>query len=261
MNLAKGSIGKTVKALQEFLREKGYLKGAADGEFGLMTDEALRYWQSDNNLRVDGIFGQNSLFVAKEQGFQFEANVAVVGGGSAGIKDALILISAGHGGIDSGAVGNGFIEAKEAVKIRDEVAKILRESGFSVITDGADGENEPLKKAIILAQKADIAIEIHFNASVNEEASGVEVLAKPNLKKLSQSLAQGIASELKLKTRGGDGGYKSDSSGQHHRLAFCEAGGAIVEVCFISNPNDMKSYVANFDSMCKVIADVLANRS
>lgn len=166
-----------------------------------------------------------------------------------------ILISAGHTNDprqDRGAAGNGFIEGVEAVKIRDSVAAKLRSRGFLVIEDGADGVNDPLKKAIALARTADIAVEFHFNAG-QPTAKGVEVLSKSNNRKLGQAIAKAIGDSLTTPLRG-DEGWKSDSSGQHHRLGFCEAGGLIVEVGFISNKGDMDAYTGNFEAMCDAVA-------
>jgi len=176
--------------------------------------------------------------------------------------DQLVLISAGHtnvNGQDRGAAGNGFVEGNEAVIIRDALASALRRSGMNVIEDGADGISEPLRKAIVLARKADTALEIHFNAGP-ASATGIEVLAKPNKKALAQKLAAAIHAATGIKLRGGDGGWKADSSGQHHRLAFCEAGGLIVEVCFISNASDMSLYKQNFDEMIERLAAELVPR-
>ena len=170
-----------------------------------------------------------------------------------------ILISAGHSTIppkDSGAVGNGYTEAKEALRLRDAVAARLRAKGLSVIEDGADGISEPLKKAIALAAQASIAVEIHFNAGP-AKATGIEVLAKPKLKALSQELAKAVGDATGLVLRG-EKGYKPDNSGQHHRLGFCEAGGAILEVAFISNGEDMRKYNANFDAIAENLANALA---
>jgi len=178
-----------------------------------------------------------------------------------------ILVSAGHSnilGLDKGAEGCGFVEGVEAVKVRDAVAARLREMKddlgveFEVLEDGFDGDNQPLTKAVALARAADVAIEFHFNASDNPKATGIEVLAKPTHKKLAQIIAAGIRAATNLPLRG-DAGYKSDGSGQHHRLVFCEAGGVIVEVCFISNPSDMTAYKTYFEAMCRNIADFLAS--
>jgi len=173
-----------------------------------------------------------------------------------------ILISAGHTniqGLDRGAAGNGFIEGVESVKLRDATAAYLRElnKDVKVIEDGFDGDNQPLTKAIALARTANYSIEFHFNAGP-PAATGIEVLSKPNLKSFSQKIAGAIHKATGLVLRG-ESGWKVDSSGQHHRLGFCEAGGIIIEVGFISNASDMKSYKSNFETICKGIAEVLAN--
>ena len=251
MLLKRGDKSDEVKLLQEFLNSRGYCVGAADGDFGQKTEIALQRWQLANGLDADGWFGEKSLEKAKTQGWGIPVNTFTPK------TEKLYLMSAGHSETDPGATGNGYTESKEAVKVRDEVARLLRAKGLSVIEDGADGRNEPLTRAIVLARKADVAVEFHFNAAASSQASGVEVLAKTNNRILAQKIAKGISAALKLPLRGGDGGYKSDSSGQHHRLGFAEVGGLIVEICFISNPADMKSYKNNFDAMCRAIADAL----
>lgn len=57
--LEKGSTGISVVALQTLLIGYGYSCGAygADGDFGNATDGAVRKFQQDNNLGVDGIVG------------------------------------------------------------------------------------------------------------------------------------------------------------------------------------------------------------
>lgn len=171
-----------------------------------------------------------------------------------------ILISAGHTNnprADRGASGNGLIEGVETLKIRDAVAANLRTRNFTVLEDGSDGINDPLKKALALARQSDIAVELHFNASSNKSATGIECLAKRKHRAFSQDLARAIQAALRLPLRG-DLGYKPDNSGQHHRLAFCEANGVIIEVCFISNPQDVAAYKTNFDRLVTNLADVLA---
>lgn len=173
-----------------------------------------------------------------------------------------ILVSAGHtnvAGSDRGMAGNGFIEGVEATKLRDDVAATLRSAGHTVIEDGSDGINDPLKRAIALAKTAQTAVEFHFNAGP-PTATGIEVLAKTKNKQLAQRIAGAIASATGIKLRG-DAGWKSDSSGQHHRLGFCEAGGLIVEVCFMSSRNDMAAYVANYASIVANIAAAIGGKA
>jgi N-acetylmuramoyl-L-alanine amidase len=171
----------------------------------------------------------------------------------------VILISAGHTnqkGQDQGVVSGGFTEGVEAVKLRDRVATILRSAGRSVLEDGADGISDPLVKAIALARKVDLAVEIHFNAGP-AAATGIEILAKDKDKPTAEALGKAVHDATGLVLRG-ESGFKSESSGQHHRLGFVEAGGLILEVCFLTNPSDMSTYVAKFEDIAQAIANVLA---
>ena len=58
--LAKGSDGSKVEALQALLIGYGYNLGSwgADGDFGAATDKAVRQYQEDAHLVVDGIVGE-----------------------------------------------------------------------------------------------------------------------------------------------------------------------------------------------------------
>lgn len=60
--LEMGDNGSAVKTMQLMLIECGYSCGSygADGEFGSGTDAALRKFQKDNNLAVDGQYGPAS---------------------------------------------------------------------------------------------------------------------------------------------------------------------------------------------------------
>lgn len=61
-NLKKGSEGDDVKELQQKLMALGYDLGkwGADGEFGSATLAAVKAFQKDHGLTVDGIFGKKS---------------------------------------------------------------------------------------------------------------------------------------------------------------------------------------------------------
>lgn len=60
-NLSMGMQGDDVKLLQNRLLTLGYSDvGAADGKFGAKTDKAVRKFQTDKGLTVDGIVGKNT---------------------------------------------------------------------------------------------------------------------------------------------------------------------------------------------------------
>ncbi|MBQ2991857.1 MAG: peptidoglycan-binding protein [Clostridia bacterium] len=56
--LRKGDQGPAVVTLQQALTELGYLKGAADGNFGTGTMTAVREFQAAEGLDADGIAGK-----------------------------------------------------------------------------------------------------------------------------------------------------------------------------------------------------------
>ena len=52
--IRKGDEGDSVVFLQRILKVLGYYNGAIDGDFGPGTDASVRWFQSKNNLKVDG---------------------------------------------------------------------------------------------------------------------------------------------------------------------------------------------------------------
>ena len=61
--LKKGSKGEQVEALQRLLKTYGYGLGSTkpfDGDFGSMTDTAVRLYQKHNNLTQDGVVGEKT---------------------------------------------------------------------------------------------------------------------------------------------------------------------------------------------------------
>lgn len=62
-----GSKGAMVEYMQIQLFEAGYFFGAIDGDFGRMTQRALRLFQYHNNIPVDGIFGDRTKRVLERQ--------------------------------------------------------------------------------------------------------------------------------------------------------------------------------------------------
>ena len=63
--LEVGSKGSEVKKLQKRLKDLGYLKGTADGDFGAATEAAVIAFQQSNGLNADGKAGiatQNKLY-------------------------------------------------------------------------------------------------------------------------------------------------------------------------------------------------------
>ena len=58
--LGRSSKGKITALVQEYLQALGYYCGKVDGINGKLTQEAIKGFQRDHNLLVDGIVGQNT---------------------------------------------------------------------------------------------------------------------------------------------------------------------------------------------------------
>lgn len=59
--LGRGSKGPEVVELQKKLAQLGYVVGTADGKFGSKTETALRRFQKERGLRVDGLAGTQTI--------------------------------------------------------------------------------------------------------------------------------------------------------------------------------------------------------
>ncbi len=57
-----GSSGREVTQIQTRLKAWGYYFGSVDGKYGYQTYQAVRYFQSKNGLKVDGIAGKATLY-------------------------------------------------------------------------------------------------------------------------------------------------------------------------------------------------------
>ena len=61
-SLQRGFTGsEAVRAVQKRLKELGFYKGSADGDFGLATEAAVKAFQKANGLTVDGKVGEKTL--------------------------------------------------------------------------------------------------------------------------------------------------------------------------------------------------------
>jgi N-acetylmuramoyl-L-alanine amidase len=164
----------------------------------------------------------------------------------------MIYLSAGHSTVDPGAVAFGRKEADIVVELRNIVAFYLLREGFPFEADGKGTENMPLAQTVRQAAHHHPALEFHCNAGP-PSARGVETLSADKDMGLGEMLCDVIAHVLGTKNRGA----KSESSGQHHRLAFVQAGGIIVELFFITNREDLAAYDAKKWLLGKAIAETL----
>lgn len=178
-----------------------------------------------------------------------------------------IYVSAGHSskpgnGRDAGASGNGFIEGVEMAELRNIIVKELKVLGAEVIVDKDDSIlTDTIKEFKPITTENDIVVDLHLN-SATAKATGVETLVPDPPTQFERNLAERfsrtVSDILGIPTRGVKG-VKTEAESQHKRLGFMRLAGSniLLEVCFISNPNDMKIYREKRFELGKALAKVL----
>jgi len=174
----------------------------------------------------------------------------------------MIFISAGHNpnGVkkDSGAVGNGLHEANLAVEIRDLVITALKAKGIKYV---CDQDTETLSQYLSRIQTGigSVVLEFHFDAAASPTATGCTALIEGEADAFDRSFAKKLvdttATTLGIKNRG----VISEAESHRGRLGLMREDGIIclLEVCFITNKDDIAKYNANKSKLAVQIADIL----
>lgn len=151
-----------------------------------------------------------------------------------------ICIDAGHGGKDSGAVGNGLLEKDIVLNIAKILKEQLLEKGFNVCMTREDDTFVELKDRCIIAnkQKADIFVSIHCNSAENKSAFGFEIYH-------TQGSIQGqkLAADIKLSINENKELIRADrgiKTANFTVLTGTNMPAVLVETAFISNIEDSK---------------------
>ena len=150
-----------------------------------------------------------------------------------------IVIDAGHGGKDPGAINGTYKEADAALDISHLLAEELIKKGYKAIMTRSDDTFIELYDRCKIANyyNADLFISIHLNASTNKSAYGIETWCHPNSIKGNRfaGLVQyALISELQARDRG----FKQSSG--LCVLNHTKAPAILIETGFISNDDECK---------------------
>ena len=183
-----------------------------------------------------------------------------------------IFLLRGHGNGDCGACANGYTEENLAQVIVDRVVELLKGKGVKVFTNSKTQNNYVTNCLVGHTFNYKFGYTIHLNsASVN--ASGTEIFVPINEQYVNteSKMCKEIANTLGISVRGVKSrDYNSGST--HLRIEKDGSKGtdyykeirqswqngvshSIIELCFISNLNDVKQLLNNKEKVCKVIAN------
>lgn len=203
----------------------------------------------------------------------------------------IIGLDAGHGGNSSGTysvntVKDGLFEKDYALELVKKIDSKLVEHGFkTVLTRTADiNPGNVSRRAQICADaKCDYAVSIHFNGFENKSANGTEVFVpygeefanieagyKTALAKFFKERAPFARSnsyydrnavfdkKLNIVTKRFDAAANEKDYFGFIRTAWEQGLSAdLLEICFLTNPEDFKTYTENIDAIADGIAKAI----
>lgn len=145
-----------------------------------------------------------------------------------------VFLSAGHGGADPGAVGNGLKEKDINLNILLACKEVLEASGVTVVCSRTKDENDAVGDEVreANASKADIAVSFHTNAGGGDGSETYYYGSDAKGKKLAQ-LCENYTKAIGQNSRG-----VKDGKG----LWFVKATtmtAVLCECAFIDNANDV----------------------
>lgn len=179
-----------------------------------------------------------------------------------------IFISAGHTrkGTDAGAIANGYKEGDLAAELRDLIVDALK---AYMITPIVDDDKNALQQTIntfkALVNPSAILLDIHFNAAT-PQAKGVECFIPDTYSNFERDMAKDIAEDiseiLNSPLRSGMlrvAGVKRESESARKQLGWMRLTGenVLVEVCFITNKEEIEKYQSEKTRIAKAIAYTL----
>jgi len=120
--LIKGSTDPAVRDLQEALKALGHDPGPIDGAFGAKTESAVKAFQQQREITVDGIVGRVSWINIDEA----DQSEPVLRLGSSGLPVRRLQSRMGAVGFDTGGVDGRFnSKTEQAVKQLQQQADLV----------------------------------------------------------------------------------------------------------------------------------------
>lgn len=167
-----------------------------------------------------------------------------------------IMLDAGHGGNDPGAVYGGRQEKDDNLRLAMAVGNILSQNGIDVVyTRTDDVYQSPIEKArLAKASGADYFISFHRNSSPEpNQYSGVETLVY-NQSGRKLTMAQNINRALE------NIGFKNLGVKSRPGLVVLRRTrmpALLIETGFINTPEDNERFDENFNEIARAIADAI----
>lgn len=132
---------------------------------------------------------------------------------SSQLKGKIVVIDAGHGGIDPGAVRDGIFEKDINLSIALKVKEMLQDKGIKVVMTRSEDKKIPLEERVQISNDSntDLFVSIHQNAVEDNVTYGTQVWFEKTNKE-SGKLAKIMQESIMKSINGKDRGIQSNQS-------------------------------------------------
>ena len=174
------------------------------------------------------------------------------------VKNKVIVIDPGHGGLDTGALRGNVLEKDLTLDIALKLRECLRDMGMkNIIMTRSTDKTLTLDERVQIANNnnADIFVSVHINASVKTEINGIETHYYSDN---GYKVAKVVHKELMKNVNATDRGlFKS----KFYVINHTEAPAVLLELGFISNEQERSSLKSDKRQMAsaQAIADGIVN--
>lgn len=161
------------------------------------------------------------------------------------VSDKVIVLDAGHGASDGGAIGTTGVAEKDInLKIAQKLQKLLEQTGATVIVTRADDSaiaetkrsDMRLRKNIKETSSADIFVSIHMNKFSQSKYSGAQVFYSSDEK--SKALGEAIQASMRNILNPDNNRVAKSAEDSIYILKKSDVPSVIVECGFLSNPEE-----------------------
>ena len=152
-----------------------------------------------------------------------------------------VVIDAGHGGSDYGAIREDINEKDITIDIAKQVRDMLVKKGYQVQMTREEDEYVSLQDRVAISEQfePEIFVSIHVNSSTGSEATGVEThYYHQESLFLAQTVHASVASAINTKNRGL---FKS----KFYVINHTTAPAILIEIGFLSNPEERAELTKN----------------
>lgn len=174
-----------------------------------------------------------------------------------------VCLDAGHGADDVGATSTGGarLEKDDNLRLTLKVRDKLEKRGIKVVLTREDDSDITLKERCKLANKenCDFFVSLHRNSSVSGTGFEAWIAKQPkaNEEETAEKLVEALSKNSGLPNRGVKRGYRNSSGNNYYVNSNTNMPSILLEVGFITNEDDNKSFDANLEKNAESIADII----